>query len=552
MIGQTLGNYRIISEIGKGGMGVVYQAEHTLIGKKAAVKLLRADVPEDQVERFFNEAKAAATLQHPGLVDVVDFGHSKEGRAFIVMELLSGESLAERLERDPRLPVPIACTIARLVANALAVAHRGGIVHRDLKPGNIFLIPDAESPAGVRTKVLDFGIAKLQRNRDDKAAQTHSGAVIGTPRYMSPEQCKNAREVDGRADIYSLGCILFEMLLGVAPFDYDSWAELVSAHLKETPPKPSELDPAIPKDVETLMMKMLSKRPQDRHGSMEDLAQSIEVILREHASDWPVRATPASGIRRVSKQHLDETLPASSDRLTPVNLKAAIDDTLPPTPPPGTLRTPSKPGTDDTAPGSSTPPRPTPQPEAAPAPISVSQPAPAKKPPWLAIGLGAGGAIALVAALVLVLANKGSKEPDEKAYIIVKEGGSATQSSAGSAAVDTPPPVTQDAAVAQVLTDAGAKTTKPTGTDVGALTRTFNKQTSAVAACFRAHPNDASKEDMSIRIQIDTQGKVTKAEVLPASVSTTPLGQCLDGVARATEFGPQPKPAAFRVPILTK
>src|SRR5205814_4974657 len=120
--------------------------------------------------------------------------------------------------------------------------------------------------------------------------------------------CKNAREVDGRADIYSLGCIVFEMLLGVAPFDYDSWAELVSAHLKETPPKPSELDPAIPKDVETLITKMLAKRPEDRHRSMEELAQSIEVMLRDHAADWPVRVTPVGGVRRVStRENLDVT-----------------------------------------------------------------------------------------------------------------------------------------------------------------------------------------------------------------------------------------------------
>jgi serine/threonine protein kinase len=542
VIGKTLGNYRIISEIGKGGMGVVYLGEHSLLGKKAAVKLLRADVPEDQVQRFFNEAKAAATLQHPGLVDVVDFGHSKEGRAFIVMEYLVGESLAERLERDPRLPVPIACTIARHVANALAVAHREGIVHRDLKPGNIFLLPDPESPAGVRTKVLDFGIAKLERNRDDKGVQTHSGAVIGTPRYMSPEQCKNAREVDGRADIYSLGCILYEMLLGVAPFDYDSWAELVSAHLKETPPTPSELDHAIPKDVETLMMKMLAKKPQDRHRSMEELAQSIEVILREHAHDWPVRATPASGVRRIqSKQHLDETLPASSDRLTPVNLRHSTDDTLPPTPPPGTL---SK---ESTAPGSTVPQRPTPHPDPTPVPAT-----PAKKP-WLAIALGAGGAIALAGAVVLVLSNKSSKTPEEPTYVVVKEGdnGSAQPGSAGSAAIETPP-ATPDAAVATTTIDAGVKPTKPTGTDVGALTRTFGTKTSAVTACFREHPSDTGQEEIFVRFQIDTKGKVTTAEVLPASVGSTALGTCLAGVAKATDFGPQPKPAAFRVPIHTR
>src|SRR6188768_1007098 len=190
--GGRLGNYRMVSEIGHGGMGVVYLAEHTLLGRKVAVKILRNDVAPELVERFFTEARAAASLQHPGLVDVFDFGHDARGSAYIVMEFLAGESLAERLERDPRLPLHIACSITRSVANALHVAHEQGIVHRDLKPGNIFLIPDDEAPAGVRTKVLDFGIAKLLRDREPRSVKTHSGALIGTPRYMSPEQCKSA------------------------------------------------------------------------------------------------------------------------------------------------------------------------------------------------------------------------------------------------------------------------------------------------------------------------------------------------------------------------
>src|SRR5262245_26093532 len=291
MVGQTLGSYRIVSEIGSGGMGGVYLAEHALIGRKVAVKLLRADMPAEYVERFFTEAKAAATLHHPGLVDVFDFGHHPDGRAFIVMEYLPGESLAERLEREPRLPVPVACVITRGCANALHVAHEQGIIHRDLKPGNIFLIPDPDAPLGIRTKVLDFGIAKLVREREQRSVKTQSGAVIGTPRYMSPEQCKNARSVDGRSDIYALGCILYEMLLGVAPFDYDSWAELVGAHLYEVPPKPTEIDAKIPADIETLVCKMTEKAPADRFQSMQDLAQSLEVLLATYGGET-VRLTP--------------------------------------------------------------------------------------------------------------------------------------------------------------------------------------------------------------------------------------------------------------------
>ena len=538
MVGQTLGSYRIVSEIGKGGMGVVYLAEHALLGRKAAVKLLRSDVAGEQVERFFNEAKAAATLHHPGLVEVFDFGHHTDGRGFIVMEFLVGESLAERLERDPRLPVPIACTIARHVANALAVAHNEGIIHRDLKPGNIFLVPDAESPAGVRTKVLDFGIAKLARNTDARSVKTHSGAVIGTPRYMSPEQCKNAREVDGRADIYSLGCILFEMLLGVAPFDYDSWAELVSAHLHETPPRPSELDPAIPADVETLVMKMLSKLPQDRHRSMEELSQSLEVILRTHASDWPVRSTPTHGIRKVTRENTDPTMPASGDRRIVTGQQPALgkDDTVDATPAPAVLTAARAADVQKDASASRS---------AAPAP---------KKVPWLAIGLAGGGVVALAGAAVLVLAIKSKSQPREPEVVVVREEDRGSRGSAQEHSVP-PPPVAVDAGTAvqaPATPDAGVKTTKPGAIDTAALTRTFSKQTTAITGCFHDHPNDAGDAELSVRFQIDASGKVRTAEVLPANVAGTPLGACLATVAKSTNFGPQAKALTFRVPIYSR
>ncbi|MBA3500561.1 MAG: serine/threonine protein kinase, partial [Deltaproteobacteria bacterium] len=337
MRGETLGNYRLISEIGHGGMGVVYLAEHTLLGRKVAVKILRNDVALELVERFFTEARAAASLHHPGLVDVFDFGHDEHGSAYIVMEYLAGESLAERLERDPRLPIPIACSITRSVATALQVAHEQGIVHRDLKPGNIFLVPDDDAPAGVRTKVLDFGIAKLLRDREPRSVKTHSGALIGTPRYMSPEQCKSAKSVDGRSDIYALGCILFEMLLGVAPFDYDNWGELVGAHLHEDPPRPSDLDSTLPPQIDTLLVKMLHKRPEDRHRSMLELSQSLEVLLREHGIA-PMRFTPSPAKRAPSRdaRSTDPTLAAvapDSQTKSPSqnkNVPHAVDDTIAP------------------------------------------------------------------------------------------------------------------------------------------------------------------------------------------------------------------------------
>ena len=282
MIGETLGNYRILSTIGKGGMGVVYLAEHTLIGRKAAVKLLLPEMSRDAelVERFFNEAKAAATARHAGLVEVFDFGHAEDGSAYIVMEHLLGESLAVRLEREKRFAPELALSVTRQVASALHAAHEQGVVHRDLKPENVYLIPDPNAPAGVRIKVLDFGIAKLAREETPRSVKTRTGVVIGTPRYMSPEQCKSASSVDARTDIYALGCIFYEMLVGAPPFDYDNWGELVAAHIHEPTPSPRVRVPALSPEIEAIVMRAVAKDPAERYQTMQQLAHAIDAL-------WP-------------------------------------------------------------------------------------------------------------------------------------------------------------------------------------------------------------------------------------------------------------------------
>jgi serine/threonine protein kinase len=526
MVGETLGSYRIVSEIGSGGMGVVYLAEHALIGRKVAVKLLRADMPPEFVERFFTEAKAAATLHHPGLVDVFDFGHHPDGRAFIVMEFLPGESLAERLEHEPRLPVVLACVIARAVANALNVAHEQGIIHRDLKPGNIFLIPDVEAPGGIRPKVLDFGIAKLEREREPRSVKTQSGAVIGTPRYMSPEQCKNARTVDGRSDIYSLGCILYEMLLGVAPFDYDSWAELVGAHIYEVPPRPSEIDAKIPADVETLITKMLEKSPADRFQSMHDLAQSLEVLIATHGGDarritqpslQRITVTPPRGVKKLDSGQ-DPTLP----HVTPSDVKIVA----PPKQPAPVEPRPVEPVAAD----------------------MLTQPVRAPRAvPWAALAIAGVGIAAIAVTAIVVVGKQQSKPESEPAYIVV-ERGSATAGSASAKPVEpTVPEAPNVKAPDGVPPREPVPAKSPKTTDLDALTKTFGKQSPAITACFVQHP---TAEQVSVRFQIDTRGAVKAAEVLPASVGASPLGACIAAVARKTSFGPQPKPASFRVPLV--
>jgi serine/threonine-protein kinase len=279
VIGETVGNYRVTKLLGEGGMGVVYQAEHPGIGRKAAIKMLHpslATSPE-VVARFFNEARAANAVRHPGIVEVFDFGTLPSGASYIIMEFLDGESLASRLKGPRPLSMGEAVELARQTADVLGAAHAKGIVHRDLKPDNIFIVPDLRMPGGEAIKVLDFGIAKLSTEASGSGSvRTRTGTVMGTPLYMSPEQCLGTREVDSRTDIYALGVILYEMVCGRPPFVSSGHGELIHMHIAKAPPPPRSLNPAVPPQLEALLLRTLVKEPNARIQTMGELQQELQ------------------------------------------------------------------------------------------------------------------------------------------------------------------------------------------------------------------------------------------------------------------------------------
>jgi eukaryotic-like serine/threonine-protein kinase len=295
MIDTVVGSYRITEKVSVGGMGTVYKAVHTLIGKDAAVKILHPELRNnrDVVQRFFNEAKATSQIKHPGIVEMFDFGYLPSGDGYIVMEFLEGMSLARRLKRAGKLPEGESALILRSVCSALAAAHAKNIVHRDLKPDNIFLCPDPESPIGERPKILDFGIAKLNAGGGPGGTHaTKAGAVMGTPTYMSPEQCKGTGEVDQRADLYSIGCIFFEMIAGRPPFIEKGSGELLGAHLYLEPKTPTQVGATISGTAEDLIMQLLQKDPTKRVQSAQELSKQFADLAR-HVG-LVARATPPS------------------------------------------------------------------------------------------------------------------------------------------------------------------------------------------------------------------------------------------------------------------
>lgn len=324
MQGTTIGSYRVTRQLGRGGMGAVYLAEHTLLGRKAAIKTLLPALSNDQeqVQRFFNEAKAVTAVKHPGIIEIYDFGFRENGTAYIVMEYLEGETLKARLQRLGRLTVKQAVEFTKQVASALGAAHARGIIHRDLKPDNIFLVTDPE--IGERVKILDFGIAKLIGPENSGGHRTRTGALMGTPSYMSPEQCRGAGKVDLRGDLYSLGCILFEMLCGQPPFVREGLGAILGAHMYEPPPTPRSLNPSLGRGMEGLVLRLLAKEPSDRFASSGDLIGALT----------QARTAPGTGSATSQQQpHGPHLNPHDKTTLSGAGVAVRATETL--SPPPG-------------------------------------------------------------------------------------------------------------------------------------------------------------------------------------------------------------------------
>jgi eukaryotic-like serine/threonine-protein kinase len=281
LIGKTIGNYVVRRPLGHGGMGSVYLAEHPAIGKLIALKVLNPElaVQPEIVTRFFNEAKAVNEIRHPNIVDIIDFGLLPAGGpaeapiVYFLMEYIDGTSLTELLRREAPLPWARASSIALQIADALAASHRKGIIHRDLKSDNVMLVSRGRDQDFI--KLLDFGIAKLVGS-PASTHRTRTGMLMGTPQYMSPEQCEGRSSIDHRTDVYSLGILLYQMLTGSVPFGGDTFGEVLMQQMAIPPLAPSLIAPQIGEHVELIVLKALEKAPDRRYGRMEDMSIALQ------------------------------------------------------------------------------------------------------------------------------------------------------------------------------------------------------------------------------------------------------------------------------------
>ncbi|MEO8701854.1 MAG: serine/threonine-protein kinase [Kofleriaceae bacterium] len=464
IVGQTIGNYLVTQKLGEGGMGSVYLAEHPGIGKKVALKVLHSEFSsnEDVASRFFNEAKAVNNIGHPNIVDIVDYGiiqagPGREQLVYFIMEYLSGLTLSGLLHKESPLPPERALQIALQVADALSASHKCGIVHRDLKPDNIMLQQRGRERDFV--KLLDFGIAKLTSGASG-SRRTRTGIVMGTPAYMSPEQCDGRGNIDHRTDIYALGIVIYEMLVGRVPFLGEGYGEILVQHLTQAPAAPSQFRMVNP-HVEAVVMKALEKRVEMRYPNMEEMMRAM--------SD-PVGYIEAhGGIPSFLAQQLS---PSNAPLTTSVRISHPTGQLQPqyPTPPPGSIQhTPTPMGYSQPTPPPMTMPTPAPgQYAVAAMPTTLGGAAmsnavgaiPGIQNKKSKTGLIIAAAVVTVATVIgVVIATQSSKRtaavPADAAIVVVEP------------AIDAPPPPKKDP---EPVKDPGSAAAKDPGSGGSAAT----------------------------------------------------------------------------------
>jgi serine/threonine protein kinase len=542
------GRYRLESMIGKGGMASVWRAVDQTLDRPVAIKFLflrdsrRSD---DMVPSFLREARIAAAVRHRNVVDILDFGTDEEGVPFMVMEVLEGETVQDRLTRGESFSRAEILTLTVRVLQGLAAVHDAGIVHRDLKPANIFLIHDR---SGIYPKLLDFGISRSVQPQSGRQSPvtTKDGHIVGTPEYMSCEQARGLTDIDKRTDIYSMGVIMYELLTGRLPFQAPHTGDLIVQIMTDDPPRVHELRPEVGVPISDLVARAMQRDRELRFPDVEEMRKALIAVAEE---DLGPRVAHAMS-------------------LPPSSFPVAKDT-------PGKIRILDGNHTVIGLPGFAAP-EPTPMPPRQVAPASTPQEPRRPYPPkalrasrswvWVAAGSTTAAVVMIGAALGFAyLLPKRQTAATAPRYIVVKSANETPAARESSDAAPTEPV----APSGQTVSDTTASG-KPTVADKkeqknrpqratrretpeAKLARAFAEQKANIERCFLRFATELGQGTrLSVRVELNANGKVGKAEVSPANIAGTPLGTCIAQATRVMKFSPQPQPIAFRVPLTAR
>jgi len=420
----------VVRKIGSGGLGDVYEVEHKFTRHHRAVKVLHAPFRKnaDVVERFLREASAAGRIGNRHIVETFDAGYLEDGSPFIVMEFLEGKPLNDVLRWNGHLEPGVACAVLAQVCGAIQAAHDANIIHRDLKPENLF-VTEREGQAFI--KVLDFGISKFQGADGGEMRSTRTGITMGTPLYMPPEQLRSARDVDPRSDVYSLGVILYELLVGRAPFVADSIAELMVKIMTEEPESPRAFDATIPTALSHVALKALSKDPAGRFSTAAEMGAALEPFARNDSVSLLLEheVLPETS---TSAKHTFVPQSGAKSRATPMPVKSRVSRRSAPY-----AAKQSRPGTTPSRPAATPAPR---EPEPALDPEPVAVPARGRGP--LIGALAAAVALAFVAGgWKLLHADEARPPAPEAGRAAADEGPAPVRAPVGPPTIAEPPPV---------------------------------------------------------------------------------------------------------------
>jgi serine/threonine protein kinase len=493
------GRYSLEQSIGSGGMGEVFRAADTLLGRAVAIKLVHAVDPRKHkqvTESFLREARISAAIAHPYVVQILDFGIHEGDVPFIVMELLEGENLADMLGRGVCMPIQVVFDLLLRVLDALRAAHAAGVIHRDIKPENIFLMRER---GGVSPKLLDFGISKMLDKTGVARVTTTHGHIVGTPAYMSPEQARGLKEIDQRTDVYSMGVVLYELLSGELPFFSENPGDLLVMIMTAEAPRLSDRVPELAGPLSDLVARALAKDPDRRFRDAGEMYSALREV----------------------QQRLPE-LPAA----------------------PATRR--ERPSTVESL-------------SLAPAPESMELPVAALEAPprWRRLARYALFASLPVAAIALLLRAFLPSRPSEPRFIVVQadprvaareRAQSDAQGQLPRARAESPQPSEAAAPSAPPVRRGGAASNA-----AEALAQSFRAQRAGVVRCVNTYPREVEQSPkLTLRLSLSAEGGVSDARLSPQELAGTQLSVCIEAAARSLTFPKQAAPIVFDIPLTAR